>query len=63
MIPEFGQMVSTQLVSRTFVSGYPAMRHERTMEFIHYLGRQKALHVKVDDIKSRIARLEQGSKK
>lgn len=58
-----GSGVGANVPERTFVSGYPAMRHERTMEIIHYLGRQKALHVKVDDIKSQIAELEQGSKK
>jgi UDP-3-O-[3-hydroxymyristoyl] glucosamine N-acyltransferase len=57
-----GSGVGTNVPEGVFVFGYPAMRHQRTMEFIKYLGRQKALHVKVDDLKSRMAMLERAIK-
>ena len=50
-----GSGVGANVPERTFVSGYPAMRHERTMEN-HPLSRTpKGAARKVDDIKSRIA--------
>ena len=51
--------VGTNVPAGMFVFGSPAMRRDRMMEIIQYLGRQKALHAKVDDINARMARLEQ----
>jgi UDP-3-O-[3-hydroxymyristoyl] glucosamine N-acyltransferase len=50
--------VATNVPERTFVSGYPAMPHQRTMQNFQYLARQKALHGQVADIISRLEALE-----
>jgi UDP-3-O-[3-hydroxymyristoyl] glucosamine N-acyltransferase len=56
-----GSGVGNDVPERTFVFGYPAMRIERTMEHLRYLGRQKALHRKVDEVKSRVEALERSN--
>lgn len=58
-----GSGVGTNVPERTFVFGYPALRHDRMMEFIQYSGRQKALHSKVDEIETRLAGLERPNTK
>jgi UDP-3-O-[3-hydroxymyristoyl] glucosamine N-acyltransferase len=55
--------VATNVPEGLSVSGYPAMRHERTLENLQYQARQKALHGKVNDIKLRLEALEQPVKK
>ena len=50
--------VATNVPDRTFVSGYPAMPHERTMQNLQYMARQKALHGQVADILARLEALE-----
>jgi UDP-3-O-[3-hydroxymyristoyl] glucosamine N-acyltransferase len=54
-----GSGVGSNVAAGTFVSGYPALPHERTLEHLRYLGRQKRLHAKVDEIKSQLEALEQ----
>jgi UDP-3-O-[3-hydroxymyristoyl] glucosamine N-acyltransferase len=58
-----GSGVGNDVPRRAFVFGYPAMRIERTMEHLRYLGRQKALHRKVGELKSRIEALERSLQK
>ena len=53
-----GSGVAGNVAAGTFVSGYPAMAHERTVEAIRYLGRQKRLFGKVDEIRSRLDAIE-----
>ncbi len=55
--------VATNVPEGLFVSGYPAMRHERTLEHLQYQARQKVLHGKVEDIKLRVDALERSVKK
>jgi UDP-3-O-[3-hydroxymyristoyl] glucosamine N-acyltransferase len=57
-----GSGVGSNVPAGTVVSGYPAMRHDRTVEHIMYLGRQKALHQKVEGLKSRLEALENAGK-
>jgi UDP-3-O-[3-hydroxymyristoyl] glucosamine N-acyltransferase len=58
-----GSGVGSNVAPGTFVSGYPALPHQRTMEHLQYLGRQKRLHGKVDEIGLRLAALEQSIRK
>jgi UDP-3-O-[3-hydroxymyristoyl] glucosamine N-acyltransferase len=58
-----GSGVGSNVAPGTFVSGYPALPHQRTMEHLQYLGRQKRLHGKVDEIGTRLAALEQSIRK
>jgi len=53
-----GSGVASNIASDTFVSGYPALPHQRTLENFQYLGRQKRLHGKVDDISVRLEAIE-----
>lgn len=53
-----GSGVATNVPARTFVSGYPALPHQRSLENFQYLGRAKRLHAKVDEIAARLALLE-----
>lgn len=53
-----GSGVGTNVAPNTFVSGYPAIPHERTVEQLKYLSRQKRLYSKVDDIHSRLEAIE-----
>ncbi len=57
-----GSGVGNSVPEKSFVSGYPAIPHGRTAENFLYLGRQKALHGKVDDLKTRLEALERSSK-
>ena len=57
-----GSGVGSNVPEKVFVSGFPAVPHGRTIENYLYLGRQKALHGKVDDLKSRLEALERSSK-
>jgi UDP-3-O-[3-hydroxymyristoyl] glucosamine N-acyltransferase len=57
-----GSGVGTNVRAGTVVSGYPAIRHDRTVENFLYLGRQKALHQKVEGLKSRVEALEDAGK-
>jgi UDP-3-O-[3-hydroxymyristoyl] glucosamine N-acyltransferase len=50
--------VASNIPAGAFVSGYPALPHQRTLENLQYLGRQKRLHAKVDDINARLATIE-----
>ena len=58
-----GSGVGSNVPPGTRVSGYPAMRHERTAEHVVYLGRQKALHARVADLQSRLELLEKALKR
>jgi UDP-3-O-[3-hydroxymyristoyl] glucosamine N-acyltransferase len=58
-----GSGVATNVPAGAFVSGYPALPHQRSLEHFQYLGRQKRLHGKVDDINSRLDALERSSQK
>lgn len=53
-----GSGVGTNVPAGAKVSGYPAMRHERTMEIVMFSGRQKALHGKVEALEARLRQLE-----
>ena len=55
--------VGSNVAAGTVVSGYPARKHERTLEGYVYSGRQKALHAKVKDLQSRIEELEKAAKR
>ena len=53
-----GSGVATNAPAGIFLSGYPALPHQRTLEHLQYLGRQKRLHGKVDDVRARLEALE-----
>ena len=57
-----GSGVASNVPARIFVSGYPAVPHQRALEQYLYLGRQKRLHEKVESIASRLDALEQTNK-
>jgi UDP-3-O-[3-hydroxymyristoyl] glucosamine N-acyltransferase len=54
-----GSGVASNAPAGTSLSGYPALPHQRTLEHLLYLGRQKRLHGKVDEIGARLEALEQ----
>jgi len=54
-----GSGVASNAPAGVFLSGYPALPHQRTLEHLQYLGRQKRLHGKVDEMRSRLEALEQ----
>jgi UDP-3-O-[3-hydroxymyristoyl] glucosamine N-acyltransferase len=58
-----GSGVATNVPPGVFVSGSPAIPHQRTIEQHLYLGRQKRLHDKVAAMASRLDALERMSKK
>ena len=58
-----GSGVASNVPAGSFVSGYPAVPHHRTMERLHYAGRQKRLHEKVEDMAARLEALERTNKK
>ena len=58
-----GSGVGTNVPAGAFVSGYPALPHQRTIEQQLYLGRQKRLHDKVASLASRLDALEGSIKK
>jgi UDP-3-O-[3-hydroxymyristoyl] glucosamine N-acyltransferase len=53
-----GSGVASNIPAGAFVSGYPALPHQRSLENFQYLGRQKRLHAKVDDIGARLETIE-----
>ena len=53
-----GSGVGSNVPADAFVSGYPALPHQRTLENFQYLGRQKRLHGKVDEIGARLEAVE-----
>jgi UDP-3-O-[3-hydroxymyristoyl] glucosamine N-acyltransferase len=58
-----GSGVATNVAAGAFVSGYPAVPHQRALEQYLYASRQKRLHGKVDDINLRLNALERPSRK
>jgi UDP-3-O-[3-hydroxymyristoyl] glucosamine N-acyltransferase len=58
-----GSGVGTNVPAGGFVSGYPALPHQRQMEQQLYLGRQKRLHDKVAGLASRLDAMEKAIKK
>jgi UDP-3-O-[3-hydroxymyristoyl] glucosamine N-acyltransferase len=58
-----GSGVGTNVQAGTFVSGYPAMPHQRHIDQQLYLGRQRRLHDKVADMASRLDAMEKAVKK
>lgn len=58
-----GSGVGSNVAAGTFVSGYPAQPHHRSVEQFAYLQRQKRLHGKVDDLSARLSSLEQAIRK
>lgn len=57
-----GSGVGTNVPPGVTVSGYPAMRHDRTLQALGYLARQKALHNNVAELGTRVNALEQAGK-
>jgi UDP-3-O-[3-hydroxymyristoyl] glucosamine N-acyltransferase len=57
-----GSGVGNNIPAGSFVSGYPALPHGRTIENLQYLGRQKRLHGKVDEMRARLDALERTGK-
>jgi UDP-3-O-[3-hydroxymyristoyl] glucosamine N-acyltransferase len=58
-----GSGVATDVQANAFFSGYPAQPHERTLEQLLYLRRQRRLHDKVEAMASRLDALERTGKK
>jgi UDP-3-O-[3-hydroxymyristoyl] glucosamine N-acyltransferase len=58
-----GSGVATNVPAGDFVSGYPALPHQRFLEQQVYLGRQKRLHARVEAMAGRLDALEQTTKK
>jgi UDP-3-O-[3-hydroxymyristoyl] glucosamine N-acyltransferase len=58
-----GSGVASNVQAGAFVSGYPALPHNRSLENILYAGRQKRLHEKVERIVSRLDAIERTNKK
>lgn len=58
-----GSGVASNVAAGTFVSGYPAQPHHRSLEQLVYLSRQKRLHEKVEGMVSRLDALEGKKKK
>ena len=54
-----GSGVASNVPAGASLSGYPALPHQRTLEHLLYLGRQKRLHGKVDEMETRLKALEQ----
>ena len=53
-----GSGVPTNVAPGAFVSGYPAVPHQRMIEQQLYLGRQRRLHDRVAAMASRLEELE-----
>ena len=53
-----GSGVANNVAANTFVSGYPAQLHQRSIEQFVYITKQKRLHGKVDDISARLEAVE-----
>ncbi len=54
-----GSGVGSNVAAGVVVSGYPALPHQRTLEHLQYLGRQKRLHGKVEELSLRLKTLEE----
>ncbi len=57
-----GSGLMSNVADGVFVVGSPAITYHRMVDQVLYLGRQKMLHAKVDDLKSRLEALERSSK-
>jgi UDP-3-O-[3-hydroxymyristoyl] glucosamine N-acyltransferase len=57
-----GSGVASNVDADSYVSGYPAQPHRRTAEQIYYLGHQRRLHGKVDEISARLEAIERAVK-
>jgi UDP-3-O-[3-hydroxymyristoyl] glucosamine N-acyltransferase len=57
-----GAGVASHVPGGAMVSGMPALKHERWVEFITFLGRHKALNTKIDKLQARLDALESNSK-
>jgi len=55
--------VGSNVTAGSFVSGYPAQPHHRSVEQFTYLNRQKRLHGKVDELSARLKSVEQAIQK
>ena len=58
-----GSGVASNVPAGAFVSGSPAIPHQRALEQFVILGRQKRLHEKVEDMASRLDAMERTNKK
>lgn len=58
-----GSGVGTNVAAGVFVSGYPAMPHQRALEQYLYAGRQKRFHEKMQGLASRLDAIERTNKK
>jgi UDP-3-O-[3-hydroxymyristoyl] glucosamine N-acyltransferase len=58
-----GSGVASNVVGGSFVSGYPAQPHHKTVEQFTYLNRQKRLHGKVDELSDRLKSVERAVQK
>jgi UDP-3-O-[3-hydroxymyristoyl] glucosamine N-acyltransferase len=54
-----GAGVASHVPGGAMVSGMPALKHERWVEFITFLGRHKALNAKIDKLQARLDALEE----
>jgi len=57
-----GSGVGSNVAEKVFVVGSPAMPYHRMVDQVLYLGRQRELHGRVDDLRSRLEALERSSK-
>jgi UDP-3-O-[3-hydroxymyristoyl] glucosamine N-acyltransferase len=58
-----GSMVASNVAAGNFVSGVPAIQHQRNIEQHLYLGRLKRTHEKVEALIERLDTLEESNKK
>ena len=58
-----GSGVGSNVQAGAFVSGYPAMPHQRALEQYLYAGRQKRLHEKVEGLATRLDAMDRTKKK
>ncbi|MGH6726445.1 MAG: hypothetical protein ACREB8_07870 [Pseudolabrys sp.] len=57
-----GSGVASNVAAGVFVSGYPAIPHQRTLEQYIYASRQKRLHEKVESLAFRLDEVERVNK-
>lgn len=57
-----GAGVASHVPGGAMVSGMPALKHERWVEFITFLGRHKALNARIEKLQARLDALESNSK-
>jgi UDP-3-O-[3-hydroxymyristoyl] glucosamine N-acyltransferase len=58
-----GSGVGSNVAAGSFVSGYPAQPHHKSVEQFTYLNRQKRLYGKVDELSARVSAVEQAIRK